>query len=289
MALNKDGIAHNVWEARHSLDELDHMGYFYDRTLLWGMARKPFIADPLVQNYEHPSSTFKTYAQHITKQLSQQSRNHTTSKWMALERDNFLSLLCGNVHCPAIEKGNIITSNYLSDYCHGVSATEAAHILPEGPLDMADGEWSVESITSHTGSKKDTVFEVNWKVGDVMWLPYSQVSHLDALTAYLNLLGASHISVLPKGNGIPPKDDPQIYVEDTDSPSDHEDGQFLGAVSFIPKHVKNPGISTLNLGLSIFFSALVSFLHSSLHVFVAFAFHIYDALDSSRWPFISKP
>ncbi|KAF8978400.1 hypothetical protein BDQ17DRAFT_1338772 [Cyathus striatus] len=39
MALNKDGIAHNVWEARHSLDKLDHMGYFYDRTLLWGNLR----------------------------------------------------------------------------------------------------------------------------------------------------------------------------------------------------------------------------------------------------------
>ena len=78
--------------------------------------------------------------------------------------------------------------------------------------DDADGEWTVDRILSHAGSGADTLFEIWWKTGDVTWLPYYQVTHLHALTDYLDLLHIQQISKLPWGDGWPPSDDPQIFV-----------------------------------------------------------------------------
>ena len=76
----------------------------------------------------------------------------------------------------------------------------------------SDGEWAVERIRSHAESKTDAVFEVQWTSGDVTWLPYYQITHLQALTDYFDLLGISQVSQLPKGHGMPPPDDPQIFL-----------------------------------------------------------------------------
>ena len=76
----------------------------------------------------------------------------------------------------------------------------------------AEGEWAVERIRSHSGSGTDALFEIEWKSGDITWLPYYQITHLQALTDYLDLLGLTQITQLPRGTGRPPSDDPQIFL-----------------------------------------------------------------------------
>ena len=73
-------------------------------------------------------------------------------------------------------------------------------------------EWAVERILSHHGARTEASFEILWKSGDVTWLPYYQITHLQALTDYLELLGVRKIIKLPKGTGRPPQDDPQVFV-----------------------------------------------------------------------------
>ena len=79
-----------------------------------------------------------------------------------------------------------------------------------------EGEWAVDRILSHAGSKSDTVFEIMWKSGDITWLPYYQIAHLRALAEYLDLLGEKNIHKLPKGTGRPPQEDPQLFLGTTD-------------------------------------------------------------------------
>jgi hypothetical protein len=75
-----------------------------------------------------------------------------------------------------------------------------------------EGEWAVDKILSHSGSKEDSLFEIKWKAGDITWLPYAEISHLQALTDYLEVLGVETISNLPLGHGKPPSDDPQVHI-----------------------------------------------------------------------------
>ena len=75
-----------------------------------------------------------------------------------------------------------------------------------------DREWAVEQIRSHHGSAEDSVFEIEWKSGDVTWMPYYQVQHLQALDNYMELLGVRSIADLSKGKGKPPLEDPQIFL-----------------------------------------------------------------------------
>lgn len=75
-----------------------------------------------------------------------------------------------------------------------------------------EGEWAVEKILAHSGSGKEAVFQIQWKAGDITWLPHNQIAHLNALPVYLDLLGVEDISKLPKGKAIPPSDDPQIFI-----------------------------------------------------------------------------
>ncbi len=75
-----------------------------------------------------------------------------------------------------------------------------------------DDEWAVDRILSHHGSQTDASFEMLWKSGDVTWLPYYQITHLQALTDYLELLKVKKISKLPAGRGRPPSDDPQVSL-----------------------------------------------------------------------------
>lgn len=78
--------------------------------------------------------------------------------------------------------------------------------------DTTEPEWAVNKIVNHHGSKTDTIFEVEWMLGDITWLPYHQVSHLQALDTYLEALGASTIRKLPVGTGQPPNNDPQVFA-----------------------------------------------------------------------------
>jgi hypothetical protein len=75
-----------------------------------------------------------------------------------------------------------------------------------------EGEWAVDKILSHSGSKEDSIFEIKWKAGDVTWLPYAEISHLQALPDYLEVLGIDKVSDLPPGRGKPPVDDPQVHL-----------------------------------------------------------------------------
>jgi hypothetical protein len=74
------------------------------------------------------------------------------------------------------------------------------------------GEWAIERILSHAGSGENSVFEIKWTTGDTTWLSYDLISDLQGLTTYLDLLGINDISKLPKGDGKPPIDDPQVYL-----------------------------------------------------------------------------
>lgn len=78
--------------------------------------------------------------------------------------------------------------------------------------DSADPEWAVDKILSHSGARLDARFKIQWKSGDVTWLPYPQISHLNALTEYLDLLNVSSIQSLPMGLDSPPLQDPQISL-----------------------------------------------------------------------------
>jgi hypothetical protein len=60
-------------------------------------------------------------------------------------------------------------------------------------------EWAVAEIAPHHGKGADALFEVVWKAGDHAWLPYQEISHLEAMTQYLEVQGAkTTISQLPK-------------------------------------------------------------------------------------------
>ena len=89
--------------------------------------------------------------------------------------------------------------------------------------DELDDEWAVDGIKSHSGLKSEALFEVLWKSGDVTWLPYYQITHLQALTDYMDLIGVKKISKLPKGTGKPPANDPQVFLGSLDPhfSSDH--------------------------------------------------------------------
>jgi hypothetical protein len=68
-----------------------------------------------------------------------------------------------------------------------------------------EAEWTVDKILSHSGSGEESAFEIKWKAGDITWLPYNHVNHLQALSDYLDLLGVDSISLLPTGNGKSPE------------------------------------------------------------------------------------
>ena len=79
----------------------------------------------------------------------------------------------------------------------------------------ANDKCAIDQIISHAGSGADAVFEIKWKLGDITWLPYYQITHLNVLTKYFDLLGISKISKLTLGKGILPPDDSQIFVGST--------------------------------------------------------------------------
>jgi hypothetical protein len=82
--------------------------------------------------------------------------------------------------------------------------------LGDGP--NIDREWAIEKIRSHYGSGTETIFEVEWKSGDVTWMSHSQIKNTPAVEDYLKLLNVQNVLELPKGKGSPPRKDPQIFL-----------------------------------------------------------------------------
>ena len=75
----------------------------------------------------------------------------------------------------------------------------------------SEPEWQVECILSHIGSGPGATFELRWTSGDVTWMSYDHITHLTALTEYLDLLDVKQIDNLLRGTGSPPSNDLQIY------------------------------------------------------------------------------
>ncbi|KZT23384.1 hypothetical protein NEOLEDRAFT_1029343, partial [Neolentinus lepideus HHB14362 ss-1] len=88
------------------------------------------------------------------------------------------------------------------------------------------------------------VFEVEWKSGDRMWLPYQDVAHLTPFRSYLDASGVDDIGRLPEGTGKPPSTDPQIYHGKLDLQS-----IAINSISFspAPPRQSNPSLSAISL------------------------------------------
>ncbi len=86
------------------------------------------------------------------------------------------------------------------------------------PLDGLKGEWAVNKIETHSGKAPNLLFKVLWKVGDVTWLPLDHVKHLNALQDYLEAVGVSNASKLPKS-------------KDTNLEEEDEQIAFAGGIS----------------------------------------------------------
>ena len=54
-------------------------------------------------------------------------------------------------------------------------------------------EWIVDSILSHHGKGLESEFQVLWKAGDKMWVPYREVAHLNTLDRYCELMGVKNV------------------------------------------------------------------------------------------------
>jgi hypothetical protein len=70
----------------------------------------------------------------------------------------------------------------------------------------------VDQIEGHVRSRDDAIFKIKWKSGDVTWMPYYQIAHLEALEAYLDLIGVDKIYDLPAGTATDSNQDPQLFL-----------------------------------------------------------------------------
>ncbi|KIL56248.1 hypothetical protein M378DRAFT_47850, partial [Amanita muscaria Koide BX008] len=46
-------------------------------------------------------------------------------------------------------------------------------------------KWEMNRIVIDAGSRESTTFDVHWKTGEESWMPYRRITHLQALTEYL--------------------------------------------------------------------------------------------------------
>ncbi|KDQ25863.1 hypothetical protein PLEOSDRAFT_1025619, partial [Pleurotus ostreatus PC15] len=63
--------------------------------------------------------------------------------------------------------------------------------------DVTGKEWAVKEIRSHSGSNSDAMFEIEWSSGDLTWMPFHEIKHLQALDRYFEALGIEKIDQLP--------------------------------------------------------------------------------------------
>ncbi|PVF91430.1 hypothetical protein CPB86DRAFT_684458, partial [Serendipita vermifera] len=71
-----------------------------------------------------------------------------------------------------------------------------------------DDTWTVEKIRNHYKHGKNIMFELEWSNGDITWEPLEKVRELEALVEYLEVMDVTDVTKLPRGSGIPPRDDP---------------------------------------------------------------------------------
>ncbi|KAK7461819.1 hypothetical protein VKT23_008250 [Stygiomarasmius scandens] len=93
----------------------------------------------------------------------------------------------------------------------------------------AEPQWKIERILSHSGLRKDSIFEILWSSGDHTWLSYNEISNLPCLAEYLDLLGCSDISDLPRGKPIP-----------EEISTDNPEALALASLSFRHEEIFNP-------------------------------------------------
>ncbi len=105
------------------------------------------------------------------------------------------------------------------------------------------GEWAVDQIIGHSGSRTDALFQVKWKSGDVTWLPYEKTDHLDALSEYFDALGIENVSQL-RDSRIPVPGDNDNDVEEVG-------GIRLSALELDPSQLTKPLRQPLKKRLSV--------------------------------------
>nr|VWO95354.1 Uncharacterized protein [Ganoderma boninense] len=73
-------------------------------------------------------------------------------------------------------------------------------------------EWAVDRIVSHAGKGADAEFEVQWSTGDVTWVPYADIRHLQALTEYFEAMDVTNIRQLGKEHAPVNDASPELQV-----------------------------------------------------------------------------
>lgn len=73
-------------------------------------------------------------------------------------------------------------------------------------------QWAVKRVVSHRGNGKKAYFEIEWSTGDRSWMPYHEVSHLNAFADYLEALDIPNIGSL-KGSSISDIPLPELNIQ----------------------------------------------------------------------------
>jgi hypothetical protein len=127
-----------------------------------------------------------------------------------------------------------------------------------GNQDTPDGKWAIERIEGHVGARTDAIFKMRWKSGDVTWMPYYQIEHLDVLGAYLELLGIEKIYELPRitpslseavtgANGPNNLNGPPPPLPSADSNFASTSSLTLNSISFATMPIDRSALTHLNL------------------------------------------
>ncbi|KIM76140.1 hypothetical protein PILCRDRAFT_798107 [Piloderma croceum F 1598] len=132
-------------------------------------------------------------------------RNFEVSNELVFLKDNERRVLC----IPNVMIGSRRLCEVLISHAHSI----LAHLGPRKTITyLRDNVWwkglnSDVDAFCDSCSGTDTLFELTWKSGDRTWLPYHEISHLEALTQYFKALGVTNISQLPrhivKDNNLP--------------------------------------------------------------------------------------
>jgi hypothetical protein len=65
-----------------------------------------------------------------------------------------------------------------------------------GFADQLDPEWNISKVLTHRGDGTDAIFQLEWGTGDKTWLPYYEITKLQALEDYFEALGITRINQL---------------------------------------------------------------------------------------------
>jgi hypothetical protein len=97
-------------------------------------------------------------------------------------------------------------------------------------------EWAVSRIKTHSGKGRNAIFEIEWKSGDVTWLPYHKIDHLTVLQQYFEACGIEKIDELENGKSAPTSVDPQVllgYADIGDPFNDYDEQAQISSFIFL--------------------------------------------------------